>query len=245
MIALLRRFGPMLVIAALVAAALLSGVTKHLTFGELEAHRQGLRAFVADHPVLSVGAFIAAYAAMALTALPGPLVFTIAGGLLFGFWVGGFAVLIGANLGSALLFLVCKSAFGDVIRRRAGPRADKVKAMLTGNMFEHVLILRVMPVFPLGFITIGAALAGAPLRTFVAASVLGMVPSTIVYTGLGSGLNRKLDQGGRITPGDFADPQIILPLFGLAALAALPLVVRKWKDYRRAKQQIVEPLEKL
>ena len=245
MIGHIRRFGPVVLLAGVVTAAVFSGATDHLTLAELESHRAAMRAFVVAHPGLSAGAFITAYAVMAATALPGPLIFTIAGGLLFGPWIGSVAVLAGANLGSLILFVICKTAFGDVIRRRGGPRVAKVEAMVSGRIFESVLILRLLPVFPLGFVTGGAALVGAPIGSVLAASVLGMVPSTIVYTSIGSGLNRVLDQGGRITPGLFADPQIILPLCGLAALAALPLIMRGWRAYRRAKREIVEPLDGL
>jgi uncharacterized membrane protein YdjX (TVP38/TMEM64 family) len=234
-IVLLRRFGPLLLIAALVAAAVFSGATRRLSLGELEAHRLMLRGFVATHLWLSLAAFVLAYVVVAATALPGPLILTISGGLLFGPVVGPLVVLVGATLGSDVLFLAARSAFGDLIRRRFGARMAKVEAMLSGRMFESLLIMRLLPVFPLGVITIAAALMRAPLGVFTVASALGMVPSTVIYTSIGASFNRVLDQGGRLSPKLLADPQIVLPLAGLALLAAAPMAYRRWRASRAPK----------
>jgi uncharacterized membrane protein YdjX (TVP38/TMEM64 family) len=231
--AALRRFGPLALVVAAVAAALLSGVTERLSLSELEAHRQALLSFVQARPILSVGGFILAYVAMAATGLPGPLIFTIAGGLLFGTVLGSLAVLTGATAGSVLLFLACRSAFGGMIAGRVGPRLAAVEAMIRGAIFEHVLILRLLPVFPLGVVTAGAGLIGAPLGAFTAGTLLGMIPSTLIYTSLGAGFNRVLDQGGRLNADLLGDPQIILPLAGLGLLACGPLAYRVWRTRRR------------
>ena len=237
MTVILRRFGPLVVIAALVAVALASGATDRLNLAELGTHRQAMGDFVASHLPLSLLIFTTAYVAMAATALPGPLIFTITAGLLFGHWIGSLAALVGATTGSVVLFLACRSAFGGVLRRRAGPRLAAVEAAISGHIFEHVLILRLLPVFPLGVVTVGAGLLGARLAPFTAATLLGMVPSTLIYTAIGSGLNRVLDQGGRLTPGLLADPQIILPLAGLGVLAAARLALRGWRWWRARRMQ--------
>jgi uncharacterized membrane protein YdjX (TVP38/TMEM64 family) len=237
----LRRFGPLLLIAAVIVAAVMSGAAENLSLDRLESHRQALRALVSAHPLISIAVFVLAYVAMAAIALPGPLVLTVAGGMLFGPWIGSVAVLTGATLGSVALFLACRSAFGDIIRRRAGPRLARVEAMISGRIFEHILILRLLPVFPLGMVTIGSALVGAPTRTFAVASCLGMIPSTVIYTGLGHGLNHVLDAGGRLTPEMFRSPEILLPLVGLGLLATLPLMLRVFRHFYRRRPQDVIP----
>lgn len=231
MLPLLIRFGPLAAILGAVGAALSTGAADHLSLAQLEAHRQSLIDWSAAHPHLSIPAFILAYVVMAAVALPGPLIFTLAGGMLFGPWIGSLAVLAGATGGSCVLFMACRSALGDLIQRRAGPRLAKVEALIRGRMFEHILILRLLPVFPLGVITIASALVGARLRIFAAASALGMVPSTLIYTSIGSGLNRVLDEGGRLAPELLRDPAIILPLAGLGVLAALPVALRIFRHF--------------
>jgi uncharacterized membrane protein YdjX (TVP38/TMEM64 family) len=234
-ITLLRRFGPLLLIAALVLVAIFSGVTKHLSLHELETRRQALRGVVAAPLWLSQLAFILAYVVVAATALPGPLIMTISGGLLFGPLIGPVVVLIGATLGCDVLFLAARSAFGDIIRRRFGARMARVEAMLSGRMFESVLILRLLPVFPLGVVTIAAALMRAPLGVFTLASALGMVPSTIIYTSIGAGFNAVLNSGKPLSPETLASPQVLLPLAGLAMLAAAPMAYRRWRASGAAK----------
>jgi len=226
---LIRRLGLLILVAALIAAVVWTGAWRHLNLGELEAHRRDLLGLVHDQLALCLIGFVLAYVVVGATGLPGPLIMTLAGGILFGPWIGSLAVLAGATTGSMVLFLACRSAFGDLIRRRAGPRLAAVEAMISDRIFEHVLILRLLPVFPLGLISIGAGLIGAPLGAFAAATCLGMIPSTLIYTSIGSGLNRVLDQGGRLTPRILADPQILMPLAGLGLLACLPLAMRAWR----------------
>ena len=240
---LIRRLGLLLVVAALLAVVVWTGAWRHLNLHELETHRRELLDLVRDHVALSLIGFFLAYVVVGATGLPGPLIMTLTGGLLFGLWIGSLAVLAGATTGSVVLFLACRSAFGDLIRRRAGPRLAAVEAMISGRIFEHVLILRLLPVFPLGLISIGAGLGGAPLGAFAAATCPGMVPSTLIYTSIGSGLNRILDHGGRVTPRMLEDPHIILPLAGLGLLACLPLAVRAWRGRTAAKIAAAERIE--
>lgn len=235
MTALARRYGLLILIAALMIAALASGVTDHLSLAELELRRQVLTQAIAQRPAFSLLVFMLIYLATAATALPGVIYITIAGGLLFGPWIGGSASLLAAVAGSTLVFLACRTAFGDVIRRRAGPRMLRIEAMLLGDAFSHLLTLRLIPGLPMGLINLAAGLVGVPLRTFVWSSFLGMLPASFIFAGLGSSLAAVLDHGGRLTPDILMQPRIILPMIGLAVLSLAPHAWRVWTRRRQSR----------
>ena len=51
---------------------------------------------------------------MALS-LPGGLILTVTGGLLFGTLVGGLAAVIAATIGATIVFLIARTAVGDTL----------------------------------------------------------------------------------------------------------------------------------
>jgi uncharacterized membrane protein YdjX (TVP38/TMEM64 family) len=235
MTALARRYGLLILIAALLIAALASGAADHLSLAELELRRQQLAVLIARHPVLSLLAFVGIYFVAASCALPGVIYLTIGAGLMFGPWLGGIGALIGATAGSTVIFLACRTAFGDLIRRKAGPRMQKLEAGLRGDAFNHILTMRLIPGIPMALINIAAGLVGMPLRTFVWSSFLGMIPASLIFAGLGSSLGAVLDHGGRLTPDILLQPRIVLPMIGLAILSLTPYAWRVWTRRRSSR----------
>lgn len=235
MTGLVRRYGLLILIAALLIAALASGAADHLSLTELELRRQQLALLIARHPALSLLAFVGIYFVAASCALPGVIYLTIGAGLMFGTWLGGVGALIGATAGSTVIFLACRTAFGDLIRRKAGPRMQKLEASLRGDAFNHILTMRLIPGIPMALINIAAGLVGMPLRTFVWASFLGMIPASLIFAGLGSSLGAVLDHGGRLTPDLLLQPRIVLPMIGLAILSLTPYAWRVWTRRRQSR----------
>jgi len=70
------------------------------------------------------------------------------------------------------------------------------------------------------------ALVGVPLARFVISTFLGIIPGTVVYTSVGAGLGQIFARGETPDLGLIFEPQILLPLLGLCALAALPIVIK-------------------
>jgi uncharacterized membrane protein YdjX (TVP38/TMEM64 family) len=86
--AFVRRFGLLLVVGALLAAALATGAWRWVSLESLRAHHAQLQAFVAFDPALSVAAFFGAFVAVITACIPGPRLVMIASGYLFGPWLG-------------------------------------------------------------------------------------------------------------------------------------------------------------
>jgi uncharacterized membrane protein YdjX (TVP38/TMEM64 family) len=67
---------------------------------------------------------------------------------------------------------------------------------------------------------------GVPLSRFVVTTFLGIIPGAVVYTSVGAGLGEVFARGESPDLGIIFEPQILLPILGLAALAALPILVK-------------------
>jgi len=222
-----RRFGPLALVAALVIAAFASGVTRHLSLHELRARHLELEALVKAHPLAALGAYVLTYTLVVALSLPAALVMTLTGGLLFGAWVGGGAAALGCTLGAAILFLICRTAAGDVLKARAGPTAAKIEAGVRRDAFSYILILRLVPVMPFWLANLALGLIDIPFATFVFASFLGILPVSIIYAGLGSSLNALFAEHVRPDLHIIARPAVLLPLIGLSLLSLTPILVRR------------------
>jgi uncharacterized membrane protein YdjX (TVP38/TMEM64 family) len=223
----LKRFGPLLVLAGLVAAAFASGLTRHLTLDELRANHEALTAFVAANRWLALAAFMGLYVAVTALSLPGALFMTLAAGLLFGPWLGGAAALVSATTGASIVFLICRTAFGGTLAKRAGSGLARIEAGITKDAFSYLLVLRLVPAAPFFVVNIAAGLVRIPLATFVLASLIGMAPGSLVYSSLGASLNHAFATGKEPNLSIIFQPQILLPLIGLALLSLLPILVRR------------------
>jgi uncharacterized membrane protein YdjX (TVP38/TMEM64 family) len=231
-LALARRFGPLALVAAGLVAAVALGLPHQLSLHQLHRHRDQLEALVRLHPALSVAAYVGIYALAVALSLPVALVMTLTGGFLFGPWVGGLAAAGGCTIGGAVVFLVCRTAAGDVLRRRAGPTIARIEDGVLRDAFSYILVLRLLPVMPLWLANLALGFIEIPLRTFVVATFVGILPVSLVYAGLGSGLGRMFASGVRPDLHAVMRPEVILALAGLALLSLAPIAVRRLRRPR-------------
>jgi uncharacterized membrane protein YdjX (TVP38/TMEM64 family) len=231
---LIRRLLPLLVLLVAIALVFALGLDQYLSFETLRRHRAELLAFVERNAVLAPVLFVLVYAAVIALSIPGGAILTIAGGFLFGIVLGTILVVIGATAGATAIFLIARSALGDALRARIGPRARRMEEGFREDAFNYLLFLRLIPLFPFWLVNIVPALLGVGLGTYVVATAIGIIPGSLVYASVGNGLGAVFDAGEMPDLGIIFRPEIILPIAGIALLALLPVGYRKFKA-RRAK----------
>lgn len=152
-------------------------------------------------------------------------------------------IIVGATMGATALFLAARYAFADMLRAKAGKAVRKLEDGFRENALSYMLILRLIPAFPFWLVNLAPAFLGVSLRTYVIGTFVGIIPGTFVYALVGNGLgsvfaecDQQPDKACEAPNlGDFLmQPSIILPIIGLAVLAALPVAHRKLKRRRTA-----------
>jgi uncharacterized membrane protein YdjX (TVP38/TMEM64 family) len=231
---LLRRFGPVAVIVAAIAAFFVSGLDEYLTFEALRDNRAVLLRTVEAYGPLAALAFVALYATATALSVPGALVLTMTGGFLFGQGWGTAYALVGATIGAVVIFLIARTAFGNALCDRAGPWLRRMEAGFREGAFSYLLVLRLIPLFPFWLVNIVPALLGVPLRTYTAATLIGIVPGAFVYASVGAGLGSIFDRGGELSVADALTPEVVVALVGLAVLALLPVAYKRWRARRES-----------
>ena len=224
-----RRLLPVVVLAGAAVAFFALGLHNYLSFDQLREHRGELMAYVAGMPVNAALIYLALYAAATALAVPGGVVLTLAGGFLFGVWVGTGLTVLGATLGATGLFVIARSALGETLRAKAGPFIARMEAGFKEDALSYLLVLRLIPAFPFFIVNLVPALLGVPLRTFVIATFVGIVPGTFVFSSIGAGLGSIFDDMQELTLKAALTPQVVTALIGLAVLALIPVVVKRVK----------------
>lgn len=227
-------------IAVAVVALAVSGVDAGFVFNRLSDNRAVLVDMVDRYGVLIGAAFVVLYMVGTALSVPGGAFLTIAGGFLFGTWLGGAYVVIGATLGATLLFLIAKTALGDALRARAGPALKRMEAGFNRNALSYMFVLRLIPLFPFWLVNLVPAFLGVSLRVYLIGTFFGIMPGTFVFASIGNGFDaffRACDAAKVARPelpceapglGQFiAEPEIIGPLVALVVLSLIPVLYKK------------------
>lgn len=228
------KFLPILVIVAGVGLFFAMGLNRYLSIDVLEARRQELKAAVAANPAQCVLLYMVAYMVMVAFSVPGAMLMTMAGGFLFGPWLGSASAVVGMTCGALIMFWVARSALGEVIRRKAkaGGLIERIQLGVRANAFTYLLVLRLIPAVPFWLCNIAAGFVPMSVRTYLAATILGIIPSTVIYSSIGAGLDHVFDRGEKPNLGLITDPHVFLPLAGLCLLSMIPLVIHFVKGRR-------------
>src|SRR5271157_2716695 len=212
---------------AIVTAVHLSGLSRYFTFASLTEHRSLLEQTVARHYALCVLFYILLYIVTAL-AVPGALILTVAGGVLFHTFPGVIYAAFGATIGSLLSFLLSRYILGNWLQARYEAQFRQFNRELKQYGYLYLMTARLIPVFPFFLVNYLCGLTRLPLRTFTWATAAGIFPACLVYTFTGSQL------GSISSPNDLVSPRLLFSFILLAFLALLPVISKRLSDWRKA-----------
>ena len=186
-----------------IAAFLLAGGYRFLSFRNLVANKDALIAWANAHTVLAPVAWVAAYLALGLFGLPGSTMLNVSAGLLFNFQMGLLLVVSASTLASSLAFLSFRYLFRDFFEARLRRRFPAMIERLEGEGLYFVFALRLLPVIP--YSASNFLLAISPLRFWpcLLVSLVALLPRYLLYVYAGTHL------GEIQNPGDLWSPSLI------------------------------------
>jgi len=231
-----QRLWPVYLIAGGLLAGWRLGLFDYLSLQTLREQHEALRSFVEGNLLIAVAAYVLIYAFSTLFMVPGALWITIAGGFLFGLAGGSAATVFGATLGASLLFLAARTAFGGMLRERAGPFLRKMEAGFQENPRSYMFALRFLPIVPFPVANIAPALLGARYADYALTTAIGIIPGVIAYTWIGAGLGATFEAGEN--PDIAAVAGNLVPAF--AALGVVSLMPVAWKKISGRKVPRIE-----
>lgn len=234
-----RRLSKLLPLIGIGVVAVLGAVLlrDHLTFEALATNRESLIAFRDSNYLLTAFVFILVYVGIVAFSLPGATIATLTGGFLFATFPGALFNITGATIGAALIFLAARYGLGEKLSAKMDASDGAVKRIKDGidkNQWEMLFLIRLVPAVPFFVANLVPAFVGVPLWRFVVTTFLGIIPGAVVYTSVGAGLGEVFASGETPNLGIIFEPAVLLPILGLCALAALPIVIKAVRGRKEA-----------
>lgn len=225
------RLAPICLLLAGLVLGYALGAHENLTLQGLAENGAALKRRGADNAVLAALAFIAFYALAVAMSFPAVALLKVIGGFLFGWLAGTVYIIVAATVGGALLFLSVRTAFGGFLRNRAGKRVAKLAREFESDAFSYVLMMRLAPFVPFAVASIAPALFDVRLRTYLAATAIGVVPGAICFAWVGQELDAAIEDaraaGRQVTLSELVTPEISIALLALTLVVVLATIVRK------------------
>lgn len=207
--------------AAIIAAVALFfafDLGRFLTLDYIKESRDRFAALYAADPAVTLGGYFLIYILVVALNLPGAAIMSLAGGALFGFWIGLLVISFASSIGATLACALARYLFRDAVARRFGDKLAKVHEGVAREGAFYLFTMRLIPAIPFFAINLVMGLTEMRLWTFYWVSQLGMLAGTAVYVNAGKELGAIESLSGILSPG---------LIFSFALLGVFPLLVKK------------------
>lgn len=231
----LKRYLPLIAVLCAAGVVFATGANRYLSLDTLRDHGQSLSTLSKDHYWLSLLALMVLFAMLTTSVVPGVVFITLTAGYLFGPWVGGVSTAAAATIGAIGIYYVGRTALGERLRQKAATDTGLLNRICSGvdrNTFWYVLTARLIVSVPFHMINVAAGIMSAPLKPYILATFIGLLPAHTIYCWIGSGLHEVLVNN--------PDPDIqglfqafFWPLMGVGFLSmGLPLGMKLYQRTR-------------
>jgi uncharacterized membrane protein YdjX (TVP38/TMEM64 family) len=222
----LKRSQISLVVAllAVIAAIVYFDLTRFLNLSSIKTSQSMLMNYFTTDPIKMILGYFVIYVLVTALSLPGATVMTLAGGMIFGFWLGALIVSFASSIGASLAFLVSRFLFRDFIQSKYGERLSVINQGMAREGRFYLFSLRLIPAFPFFLINLLMGLTPIKLREFFLVSQVGMLPGTLAYVNAGTQLGQIESAVGILSP---------TILISFALLGIFPLLAKKLVDRLR------------
>ena len=171
-----------IVASVLIAAVLVLLLYVGPATGGVEQFRTKLLSYGPWSVVVSAGLMIAQ---AIIAPLPANVV-TITNGLVFGPLWGALLSWVSTLVGASLCFTLSRTFGKPFALKIVGKPLDNAERFFRKYGLHAMFLVRIVPFVPFDAISYGAGLIGVPYLTFLTATAIGIIPSILAYSYLGS-----------------------------------------------------------
>ena len=201
-------------------------INEYLSLQTLKKNKEMLIHWRDEYYFMSVVLFVGAYGVLSAFSVPVGAWMSVAGGFMFGTFVGGTLSLFGATFGALVVFFMARNFMAHFVRKKYGKTIKKMGSGFKENQLSYMLVLRLVPLFPFWLINIVPAVLDVSPRSYFIGTLLGMIPGAFVYASVGNGLSSIVETQIELDIGIIYTPQVLAPIIGLAILILLPIVYK-------------------
>jgi uncharacterized membrane protein YdjX (TVP38/TMEM64 family) len=161
----------------------------YLSFHKIQTYEIDAVKWTATHYLAALSLYVLLFVSLIACGIPCGTIFTLLGGFLF----GSIAIIyaeFSTTFGGLVLYLAIRSSIGAGIATKSSGWIKKMETGFQKNAFNYLLTLRLIPIFPCWISNISAGALNVPLYTFLSATMLGILPATVIYVLAGKSLDR-------------------------------------------------------
>jgi uncharacterized membrane protein YdjX (TVP38/TMEM64 family) len=216
-----------IVIIGLVAVFKIFDLEQYLSLSYLKASQERFALLYVDHRASVIAGYMVIYIIATALSLPGAAILTLAGGALFGLWVGTLLVSFASTIGATLACFFARFLLQNWVQGKFGDHLAKVNEGIDKEGAFYLFTMRLIPAFPFFVINLVMGLTKMPLRTFYWVSQVGMLAGTLVYVNAGKELAKIDSLSGILSPG---------LIVSFILLGIFPITVKKIMAFYRVKR---------
>ena len=232
---LVQRLSIVAAIIVLIILFKVLGLGQYLTLDYLKASQDKFAQLYANHRLAVIAVYMTIYIIVTALSLPGAVVMTLAGGALFGFWIGIFVVSFASTIGATLACFVARFLLRDWVQNKFGGKLSAINKGIEEEGAFYLFSLRLVPIFPFFVINLVMGLTSIKFITFYWVSQIGMLPGTMVFVNAGKELARIESLSGILSPG---------LIISFVILGLFPITVKKILYFYKKKAGKLLPEEK-
>jgi uncharacterized membrane protein YdjX (TVP38/TMEM64 family) len=169
--------------------------------------------------------YIALYVIATLLILPSTAL-NLAGGAIFGAWLGTLWTSIAAIVAAIVAFAFTRTVGREWISQRLAGRWQALDAEIHQGGIFYIFAIRLLPIIPYGLVNFAAGLTSVSFRDYAIGTTLGTVPGILPFVMLGSSGLKAMRTGE------------MLPLIGSFSLIALMVAGATWYRHHRRNPQV-------
>ena len=180
-----KKIGLLVFAGAAIAMFFSLDLGQTLTLATLKANHQALMAYYATNKETMEIGFMAIYIIQTTLCLPGAALLSLAAGALFDTLMGTVYAVSAATIGATLAFIMTRYLLHDLVQSKFGTQFEGINREMDKRGFNYLLFLRLVPAFPFFVINAVAGVCRVPLKTFILATFVGIIPGSYAFAWLG------------------------------------------------------------
>jgi len=196
-------------------------------------------AWAEENPWQGMAIIAGIYIPATILFIPG-LILSLGAGFALGFPIGFVTIVIGANIGADLSFLIGRYLLrgwvegmvyakkkvvdkqtGQMIEVNKFPKFGAIDGAIKQQGFKIVLLLRLVPLIPFNVLNYALGITSQTVKATLLATLVGMLPGTALFVYLGTTMRSLAD----VASGNFQRGPEYWVLLGVGAASFVALVV--------------------
>ncbi len=151
---------------------------------------------------------------------------SVAGGTLFGVWLGIPLVALSSTAGATVAMLAARYLFRDIVAARFPAFVARVDSGVARDGARYLYAARLTPVIPFFAVNLAMGLTRMPARLFAFVTLVGALPFVVLYVLAGQQL-ATIDHAS-----DILSPRVVAALFALALAPFAAEALGEWRSAR-------------